>query len=356
MYDIQTPGCKPDAAAKGAANWARGARRMSRLGKKGAANRSVFAIKRRQTGRLVETMRQILVTQSESQAMAEAANSGWKFADFSSFNLTQLPPNKKDQTRGENVSLRPLLPNVFPFDAKSCQSLPNLFLRGVRLSGSIYKIALWKKDFGEAYEPHFLILSKRFSCVMWHVFSWTKTTRRNLEGVWTFKDDNIHILFNVFASFRMDLAASLLTKGQCDAVSHQQRRVPSFTLHVEFDKSRSSVVYRNAPRYTSLSCGYTFPEINIDLLQSFLIAQNVVAHLHDWSWTKNWRLCDIRDTRNEAAIATLPYFAFYQSARTREDWETVIDKDCAPLSMWNLWQDFPEEVVVVRFMLLRERH
>eukprot|EP00434_Breviolum_minutum_P029607 symbB.v1.2.026178.t1/scaffold2592.1/size78170/3 len=52
----------------------------------------------------------------------------------------------------------------------------------------------------------------------------------------------------------MDLAASLLTKGQCDAVSHQQRRVPSFTLHVEFDKSRSSVVYRIAPKYTSLSC------------------------------------------------------------------------------------------------------
>ena len=121
MYDIQTPGCKPDAAAKGAANWARGARRMSRLGKKGAANRSVFAIKRRQTGRLVETMRQILVTQSESQAMAEAANSGWKFADFSSFNLTQLPPNKKDQNEG-----RKRVPSAFASKCVSlwCQELP----------------------------------------------------------------------------------------------------------------------------------------------------------------------------------------------------------------------------------------
>lgn len=170
---------------------------------------------------------------------------------------------------------------------------------------------------------------------MWHVFSWTKTTRRNLEGVWTFKDDNIHILFNVFASFRMDLAASLLTKGQCDAVSHQQRRVPSFTLHVEFDTSRSSVVYRNAPKYTSLSCGYTFQKSTLICYSCYeLFDCSKCCCTSSWLiLNKKWRPCDTRDTRNEAAIATLPYFALYQSARTREDWETVIDKDCAPLSI-----------------------
>ena len=118
--DIQTPGCKPDAAAKGAANWARGARRMSRLGKKGAANRSVFAIKRRQTGRLVETMRQILVTQSESQAMAEAANSGWtwKIPIFQASISHSCPQTKKN--RSENV------PSAFASECVSlwCQELP----------------------------------------------------------------------------------------------------------------------------------------------------------------------------------------------------------------------------------------
>ncbi len=128
----------------------------------------------------------------------------------------------------------------------------------------------------------------------------------------------------------MDLAASLLTKGQCDAVSHQQRRVPSFTLHVEFDKSCSSVVYRNAPRYTSLSCGYTLPEINWFVTEFFDCSNSKCCCTSSCLiLNKKWRPCDTRDTRNEAAIATLPYFALYQSARTREDWETVIDKDCA---------------------------
>ena len=164
--DIQTPGCEPDAAAKGAANWARGARRMS-LGKKGAANRSVFAIKRRQMERLVETMRQILVTQSESQSNGRSCQKlGMKTCRFFTLQSHTTPPEQK-KTWGENVSLRPLLPNVFPFDAKSCQSLPNLFLRvGVRIilqNCTVKNGFLWG-------------LWITLACVIWHVFTWTTTT------------------------------------------------------------------------------------------------------------------------------------------------------------------------------------
>lgn len=232
-----------------------------------------------------------------------------KNTDFSSFNLTQLPPNKKkqEQKRPFGLCFRMCFP-LMPRAAK------------------VYRTCSWEESD---------ILSKRFSCVMWHVFSWTKTTRRNLEGVRTFKDDNIHILFNVFASFRMDLAASLLTKGQCDAVSHQQRRVPSFTLHVEFDKSRSSVVYRNAPKYTSLSCGYTLPEINIDLLQLLRVVWLLKMLLHIFMTDLEQKMTPMRYTRytKRGCDCHFAILCLYQSARTREDWETVIDKDCAPLSI-----------------------
>lgn len=192
---------------------------------------------------------------------------------------------------------------------------------------------------------------------MWHVFSWTKTTRRNLEGVWTFKDDSIHILFNVFASFRMDLAASLLTKGQCDAVSHQQRRVPSFTLHVEFDTSRSSVVYRNAPKYTSLSCGYTLPEINIDLLQLLRVVWLLKMLLHIFMADLEQKMTPMRYTRytkrgcdcHFAILCPLPV-----STNTWGLGNCHRQRLCTSVHRWNLWQDFPEEVVV-RFMLIVER-
>ena len=170
---------------------------------------------------------------------------------------------------------------------------------------------------------------------MWHVFSWTKTTRRNVKAFGPSKMTT----FTFCSTFSRHFG--WIWQRHCS------QRANAMRFHTNSDGFRHSRCMLNSTRHVVQWCIGMLPNTPRFRVATLFQKSTLICYscyeLFDCSkccctssWlilNKKWRPCDTRDTRNEAAIATLPYFALYQSARTREDWETVIDKDCAPLSI-----------------------
>ena len=113
---------------------------------------------------------------------------------------------------------------------------------------------------------------------------------------------------------------------------HCSQRANAMRFHTNSDGFRHSRCMLNSTSHVVQWCIGMLPDTprfrvatlfqkSIDLLQSFLIAQtqNVVAHLHAWSWTKNdaHAIHAIHETRLRLPLChTLPFTSQHEHVRT----------------------------------------